>query len=66
MGPECATTTLSPDALGGLHAALDQLAEQGWRPVLLAYEVLKHLGVKPNFRVLDEIKAHYEEYTEAK
>jgi hypothetical protein len=33
--------SLSPESLGGLHAALDELAGQGWLPVLLAYELLK-------------------------
>jgi hypothetical protein len=52
---------LSPESLDGLHAALDELAGQGWLPVLLAYEVLKHFEVKPDFSVLDELQAHYEE-----
>jgi hypothetical protein len=53
--------TLAPDALGGLHIALDGLANQGWLPVLLAYEVLKYFEVEPDARVLDEFLAHYEE-----
>jgi hypothetical protein len=53
--------SLSPDALGGLFTELDQLPEQGWLPALVAYEVLKHFEVKPDFRVLDELQAHYEE-----
>jgi hypothetical protein len=53
--------TLSTESLAGFHAALDELAEQGWLPVLLAYEVLRHFEVKPNFQVLDAMQAHYEE-----
>jgi hypothetical protein len=53
--------TLAPDALGGFHIALDGLANQGWLPVLLAYEVLKYFEVEPDARVLEEFQAHYEE-----
>jgi hypothetical protein len=53
--------TLSTDGLSGLHTSLDGLAKQGWLPVLLAYEVLRHFEVEPTFRVLDEFLAHYQE-----